>query len=135
MLTTLMMTLLLQAFFRSPSGTAGEGWQFVMAEVNKSPRWRPTSDAPPLTSRAAVRASRSLLHRMSCKDAETWELAEVALRPVGSERDVWVYVVKFQEQYASRQAPSGRFPRVVEIPVMLDGTAEIPSVGPWPPRK
>jgi hypothetical protein len=138
MLSAFMMALLVQTHFQSPSCTVGEGWQFVIrpGEADRSPRWQQSNDVPPLTPGAAVRAGRSLLHRMSCQNAETWELAEVALRPVVGERDVWVYVVKFQEPLRVAKGSIGSvFPRVVEIPILLDGTALMPSVGPWPPNK
>jgi hypothetical protein len=70
---------------------------------------------------------------MSCKDAEAWELAEITLRPIAGEREVWVYVVRFQEPL---RIPPGSVAgsvlrRVVDVPVLLDGTALAPSVGGW----
>jgi hypothetical protein len=73
---------------------------------------------------------------MSCKDAGAWEVVEVGLRPIRSERDVWIYVVKLQEPLPTLKGSAGSmFPRVVDIPVLLDGTALVPSVGPWPPPR
>lgn len=56
MLSAVMFALLLQMRFQSPSCIAGEGWEFLVrgTDVDKSPRWSETSDAPPLTPRAAV---------------------------------------------------------------------------------
>ena len=74
---------------------------------------------------------------MSCNEAEAWELAAVALRPVAGERDVWVYMVTFLEPL---RMPKGgvlgsTMRRSVDIPVLLDGTALMPAVGVWPPKR
>ena len=139
MFSAVMFALLLQMRFHSPSCSAGEGWAFVVRgpDVDKSPRWAETRDAPPLAPRAAIRAARSLLGRMSCKEAEKWELAAVALRPVAGEPDVWVYMVTFVEPF---RVPKGSMVgsmlrSAVDIPVLLDGTALTPAVGPWPPKR
>ena len=92
MLSAVLFTLLMQMRFHSSSCIPGEGWEFVVRgpDVDKSPRWHETSDAPPLAARAAIRAARSTLGRMSCTEAEGWELAAVALRPVAAEPDLWI---------------------------------------------
>jgi hypothetical protein len=99
MIGAVLFALLLQTRIQSPSCTAGEGWQFVVRsrDVDKSPRWIESLDAPPLPPRAAVRAARSMLGKMSCKDAERWELAAVALRPFAGAPNVWIYMVTLAE--------------------------------------
>lgn len=139
MLSAFMFTLLLQMRFQTPSCIAGEGWAFVVRgrDVDKSPRWQETRDAPPLAPRAAIRAARATLGRMSCKESEEWELVAVALRPVAGEPDVWVYLVTLMEPLRMPKASAlGSIARrTVDIPVLLDGTALTPSVGPWPPKR
>jgi hypothetical protein len=139
MLSAVVFALLLQMRFQSPSCTAGEGWEFVVRarDVERSPRWLETQDAPPLAPRAAIRAARSILGRMSCKGLEEWELATVALRPVAGEPHVWVYLVTLIEPL---RVPKGSIAgsmlrRAVDIPVLLDGTALTPAIGPWPPKR
>ena len=137
--SAVLFALLLQMRFHSPSCTPSEGWEFVVRsrDVDKSPRWPDSHDAPPLAPRAAVRAARSILGKMPCKEAEGWELAAVALRPVAGEPNVWVYMVTFVEPFrVSKGSVAGSMPRrVVDIPVLLDGTALTPVVGPWPPKR
>lgn len=139
MLHALMLMLLLQTQFQSPSCAAGEAWQFVVRghEIDKNPRWSERNDRPPLAPRAAVRSARAFLRQMKCKDADAWEVLEVALRPIGGERDLWIYVVKFGEPLP---VPKGSvigsvFPRVVDVPVLMDGTTVPHSVGTRPPRR
>ena len=138
MLSAVMVALLLQMRFQSPSCTAGEGWEFLVrgTDVDKSPRWSETSDAPPLAPRVAIRAARSVLGRMGCNEAEDWELAAVALRPVADEPNVWVYVVTLIEPLRTPKGAvlGSTLRRAVDIPVLLDGTALTPSIGPWPPK-
>ena len=139
MLTAVLLTVLLQTRLQSPSCIAGEGWEFVLRgrDVDKSPRWSEANDAPPLPARAAIRAARSLLERMSCNDVDKWDLSAVALRPVAGERDVWVYVVTFVEPLAPLKgsALGSTLRRSVDVPVLLDGTALMPAVGAWPPKR
>jgi hypothetical protein len=139
MLNAVILMLLLQVRFESPGCMAGEGWSFALGarELDSSPRWQESVDEPPLAPRAAIRAARSLLGHMSCKQADSWEVVDVALRPVKGERNVWIYVVKFQEPLALKKgsAVGSVFPRVVDILVLLDGTAVTPSVASWPPRQ
>lgn len=139
MLTAILFTLLLQTRFQSPSCIAGEGWEFVVRsrDLEKSPRWHETSDTPPLAPRGAIRAARSLLVRMSCKAADEWEVAAVALRPIAGERDGWIYVVTFVEPLRTPKIAvlGSTLRRPVDIPVLLDGTALTPAVGPWPPKR
>lgn len=77
-----------------------------------------------------------MLGRMGCREAEDWELAAVALRPVAGEPNVWIYMVTFVEPLrAPEGAASGSMlRRAVDIPVLLDGTALNPSIGSWPPK-
>jgi hypothetical protein len=138
MVDAFTVALLLQMWFQSPSCTPGEGWEFVVGGryLERSPRWPAGTDSPPLAPRAAVRSARSLLHLMSCKDAETWEVVEVALRRLGGEGDVWVYLVRFQEPLRVAKGSVGvTAARVLDVPVLLDGTALRPAVGSWPPRR
>ena len=139
MLNAVLFALLLQMRFQSPGCTASEGWEFVVRsrDVATSPRWSESHDAPPLAPRAAVRAAGSILGKMSCKEAEGWELAAVALRPVAGERNVWVYMVTFVEPFrVPKGSMAGTMPRrTVDIPVLLDGTALTPVVGRWPPKR
>lgn len=139
MLLAVLLAGLLQTRFQSQSCIAGEGWEFVVrgSEVAKSPRWSDTRDAPPLPPRAAIRAARALLERMSCKDAGDWELSAVALRPVAGEREVWVYVVTFMEPLGRLRgsAVGSVLRRTVDIPVLLDGGALLPAKGSWPPKR
>ena len=139
MLATVLLTLLLQMRFQSPGCVAGEGWEFVVRgrDMDKSPRWPEANDAPPLPARAAIRAARSLLSRLSCKDADKWELAAVALRPVAGEQDRWVYVVTFVEPLVlpNGSVVGSMLRRPVDVPVLLDGTALTPVVGAWPPKR
>ena len=139
MLTAVLVTLLLQTRFQSPSCVAGEGWEFVVRsrDLGKSPHWSQANDNPPLAARAAIRAARAVLSRMACKDPDHWELAAVALRPVAGESDTWMYVVTFVEPFAPpRGSVAGSaLRRSVDIPVLLDGNALTPSVGPWPPKR
>ena len=138
MLDAFMLTLFLQMQFQSPGCSMGDGWAFVLrgGDVDRSPRWLDTSDAPPLAPRAAVRSARSLLGRMSCSDADGWEVAAVAMRPVGGAGDVWISIVTFQEPLRPPKGSVGAMlPRVLEIPVLMDGTVLMPSVGPGPPRR
>ncbi len=99
MLSTLMLMLLLQMRFQTPGCKTGEGWEFVVRgqDVDKNPRWLESSEAPPLSARAAIRAGRAVLRQMSCNEPEQWGLENVALRPVLGEQDVWVYIVTFVE--------------------------------------
>ncbi len=139
MLTAVTLALVLQMRFQSPGCTAGEGWEFVVRgqDLDKSPRWLESSEAPPLPARAAIRAGRSVLRRMSCKEAEQWELGTVALRPILGEQDLWVYLITFVEPFdpPKRRVLGSVSRRVIEIPVLLDGTALLPSVGRWPPKR
>ena len=138
MLMTLVVTLLMVQTprFNSPSCVPGQGWSFVIADLAKSPRWKATDDAPPLSARAAERAARGFLRRMGCKDADAWVLHQIALQPIGDERDVWVYLIEYTEPV---RVPRGSFvgsviPRIVDVPVLLDGRLPTISSGPWPPR-
>ena len=67
MLDAFLLMLLLQARFQSPSCAAGEGWIFILrgADLDKTPRWHNSTDAPPLAPRTAIGAARSLLRQMS----------------------------------------------------------------------
>lgn len=139
MIGAVLFALLLQMRFQSPSCAASEGWEFAAhsRNIDKAPRWPESQDAPPLAPRAAVRAARSMLGKMSCKEAESWEPAAVALRPVAGEPNVWVYIVTLVEPF---RVPKGSMAgstirRMVDIPVLLDGTALRPVVGPWPPKR
>lgn len=143
MLLCLIVTLLVQtprftSRFTSPSCVPTEGWGFVIAgrDLEKSPRWKPTDDTPPVSARAAERAARAFLRRVPCKDADAWELQQIALQPLPGERDVWVYVIKYTEPLPLQKGPAvGSFiPRIVEVPVLLDGRVPTTSSGPWPPR-
>lgn len=134
MLTAVIAGLLLQMRFVSPGCAPGDGWEFVVRsrDTAQGPRWTAEADAPPLAPRAAIRAARSLLDRMSCRDAAGWEVASVALRPLGGGPDAWVYVVTLVEPVPAAKEPAGStLRRTVEVPVLLDGTALTPSVGPW----
>ena len=138
MLSTIMFVVLLQMRFQSPGCTAGEGWEFLVrgTDVDTSPRWPETTDAPPLAPRAAIRAARSRLDRMSCKEPEHWEVEAVSLRPIAGQPNAWVYVVTFVEPLGAPKPPAGSsLRRTVDVPVLLDGTALTPSVGPWPPKR
>lgn len=139
MISAVLFALLLQMRFQSPSCTASEGWEFVVRsrDVDKTPRWPESHDAPPLAPRAAVRGARIILGQMSCKEAEAWELAAVALRPVAGEPNVWVYMVTFVEpvRVSKGSKVGSMLRRIVDIPVLLDGTALIPAIGPWPPKR
>jgi hypothetical protein len=138
-LLSLIVTLLMQTpRFMSPSCVPGEGWGFVIAgpDLAKSPRWKATDDAPPLTARAAERAAREFLRRAPCNDADVWTLHQIALQPLSGERDVWVYVIEYTEPLPlPKGAAVGSFiPRIVEVPVLLDGRVPTTAPGPWPPR-
>lgn len=139
MFDALLLTLLLQVRYQSPSCMVGEGWSFVVQQtaLDKGPPWQERDDAPPLAPRAAIRSARALLVRLSCKDADDWEVSQVALRRVRADLKAWMYVVTVQEPIRiPTSSPVGAVhPRIIEIPVLLDGTALIPSVGPWPPRR
>lgn len=127
MLSAVMFALLLQMRFQSPGCTVGEGWRFAVrgGDVDRSPRWPDAADAPPLAPRAAIRAARSLLGRLSCKQPEEWEVAAVAFRPVAGHPNVWVYAVTLVEplQVPKGSAAGSTLRRAVDIPVLLDGTA------------
>src|SRR5258706_3061221 len=140
MVVPFVLTLVLAAQqFQSPSCIEGQGWSYVVRErdLGKTPRWRQQDDVPPLAPRAAVRSARESLRRMTCKDVDRWEVRQVALQPIASAADVWVYVIKFAEPLAmpTRAVAGSGFPRVVDVVVLLDGTAVAPSVGPWPPPR
>jgi hypothetical protein len=139
MLSAVTFALLLQMRFQSPSCIAGEGWEFLVrgADVDKSPRWSQTSDAPPLAPRTAIRAARSMLGRKGCREAGDWELGAVALRPVAGEPNVWMYMVTFVEPLRTPKGAvlGSTLRRAVDIPVLLDGTALTPSIVRWPPKR
>jgi hypothetical protein len=138
MLTGLMLTLLLQTQFQSPSCAAGEGWNFVVRgrDIEKSPRWNERESTPPFSPRAAVRSARAFLRQMNCKDADSWEVLEVALRPIRGEPDLWIYVIRFGEPLPIAKGSVGSvFQRVVDVPVLMSGATVPHSVGAWPPPK
>ena len=139
MFDVLVLTLLLQVRYQSPSCTVGEGWSFVVQQssLDNSSLWQEQEDAPRLAPRAAIRSARALLARLSCKDANDWEVSQVGFRRVSPVLKSWLYVVSLQEPI---RVPKGSVvgavsPRFIEIPVLLDGTAVTPSVGAWPARR
>lgn len=140
MLVSMMMVLVAAQgpSFTSPACTPGQQWVFVLSgrDVDKSPRWAATADAPPLAPRAAVRSARAFLERMKCGRPGEWELHQVSLRPIPGERNAWVYSVEFLRLRVPNDAVIGSaFPDVVSVVVSLDGTVIAPAVKPWPSRR
>lgn len=139
MLSGLVLAMLLQMRIESVGCGADERWAFVVRgrDVDMSPRWSEASEAPPLAPRAAIRAARSMLGRMSCPGADAWEPAAVALRPIAGTPNAWMYVVTLVEPLRAPGGPAAgsSFRRAVEIPVLLDGTALTPVVDPRPRGK
>jgi hypothetical protein len=139
MLLSMLLFLAAQGpSFTSPSCTPGQQWEFTLRgrDVDKSPRWTAADDAPPLAPRAAVRSARAFLGRMKCEQPDEWELHQVSLRPILAERDVWVYIVEFLHFRVPKDAVIGSAsPSEARVVVLLDGTAIVPTVMPWPSRR
>lgn len=85
MLVGVLLTALLQVRFQSPSCVASKGWNFAVRgrDVDKSPRWPETNDAPPLAARVAIRAARSVSSpaRLAPTHANPYRLAGAVIRP------------------------------------------------------
>jgi hypothetical protein len=144
MLLAVMLILWLQA---PPDGGGvfysyvdGMRWAFAVCavDVDRSPRWDDSEDAPPLPPRAAVRSARELL-RKYVERADDWELAKVSVQPIAGRSDVWVYLVDFNKplpplpDHPGEGVAGSILRSAVSVVVMMDGTAITPQRQPWRP--
>ena len=98
--------------------------------LRKAPKWNASVEFPPLSPRRAQEAAWNRARQMR-PDVSRWYRDSISLHPFGKslylfDTDTWFYLVRFSRA----DVPTTGLPFFLDVPVLMDGRALTPSVGP-----